>query len=437
MSEITQSDLEKAVSVIQKDRRSGDYRIEIGREKIFRQSVLSIAEGLNIDNEEYSISEMGVVELLEDILMKVGETYWEEDENIDIQSEFEKQKQELFSESFGNSPRSHDIVFPLNLQRLGSMPDRIDLGDAQMECIKYEEWQDSYLQPAFESEISNLEEFYDENPNDPGRFSWSYWRVAYPARDAQYAIYEVQDILRLMMAEINFIHRRWGSSMPRPAGSNRAPRDRWSHLQLPFVYLAFVDGKFKQYHPIDYDYRGGLADRTFMPSIESFDTLPGLYKRKNDLNEIESQISNTLIVFQDGITEPSFRRSFLDFWRGIERLAGKEELENQQIVARAEFAFDFVTDFEPRLRPKTEEAISELSGARNGLVHDWPETRIAERHRDAAKVLLDGLLTLYLEHRHEYEQNDFENLMEYGVMSQTDSEIKRVVKTLERLSLLE
>ncbi|WP_226480387.1 hypothetical protein [Natrinema amylolyticum] len=430
-------DVREAVDRVWKDPRNGEYRIELGKEKEFRRRVISVSEDLNLDNDRHRLSEHGVVELVQDILLRLGKTIETTDEDLDLKKEFENQKQVVFSEVLGNPPNDYQIVFPLNLQVLGSMPDEIDIGETNLELIKYEEWQEKYLQPAIKNQSSNFESFYEENPNDPDRFSWSYWRVIFPARDARYAIYEVQDTLQLLMAEINFIHHKWGISMPRPAGSGRAPRDRWSHLQSPFVFLAFSGDEFERYYALDYDYRGGLADRTFMPNIEDFDSLPGFYKQRDELSGIQELIANTLILFQDGITEPVFRRSFFDFWRGIEHLAGKEGLDNEEIVKRAVFALHFVGEFENGLPSKTEEAINELDTTRNMLTHDWPDARILERHRDAAKVLLDGLLTLYLEHWDEYDMSDFQYLLEFGTMTQSEGEIEQVVDSLERLGVLE
>ena len=225
--------------------------------------------------------------------------------------------------------------------------------------------------------------------------------------------------------------------MPRTAGSDRAPRDRWSHLQLPFVFLAFQDNGFEQYYALDYDYRGGLADRTFMPDIDNFDSLPGFYKRRRELEGLEEILSNVLTLFQDGITEPVFRRSFFDFWRGIEHLAGEAGLKNEEITTRALFALNFVHESKEGLLPEIEEAIDEVGETRNKLTHKWPDARLGERHRDAAKLLLDGLLTLYIENIDEYEREDFQYLLKFGPMTQSGEEIEKIVETLERLEVLD
>lgn len=439
MPRISTEDIQEAVNKIRKDPITGEYKIELERSERqeFKRRAVSITKDLNLDNDEHRISEHGVLELVRNILTKVGEISEKSDEKTDLKEEFQKQKQKTFSETLGNPPTEYHIVFPLNIQVLGSMPDKINLGETTLERINYERWNKDYLQPALRNEDSNFESFYEENPNDPDRFSWSYWKVSYSARDAWYAMYEVHDTLQLMMAEINFLGNQWIRTMPRPAGSGRAPRDRWSHLQMPFVLLSFHDQDFERYYALDYDYRGGLADRTFMPRIESFDSLPGLYRHRRDLDDVENLIANTLVVFQDGITEPVFRRSFFDFWRGIERLAGEDGLDNEDIVNRATFALKFMMDLENGLLPETEEAISELATTRNKLTHEWPEARISERHRDAAKCLLDGLLTLYLEHREEYDKDDFRYLLKFGAMTQSGDEIEKIMEALDRLEVLD
>lgn len=437
MASVSTENIREAVNRVKKDPMTDEYTIRYGTKRGFHQQAVSIAEELGLDNDEYQISESGIVELVQEILLKVGETAHSCSEDINLNDEFENQKQMVFSDTFSGQPNNYEIVFPLDMQVLGIMPSEIDINDSRLELLDYEEWQEDYLQPARKNESSNFKAFYDENPNEPGRIKWSYWRIMYPARDALYAIYEVKDILQLMMAEVNFINYRETTSMPRPVGSNKPPRDRWSYLQLPFVFLAFHDGDFERYYPLDYNYRGGLADRIFMPQIESFDSLPGFYKRRESLDSLEELITNSLIAFQDGITEPVFRRSFFDFWRGVENLAGEDGLKYEDLVDRAVFALDFIDDYDDGLLPETEEAISELATTRNEYAHEWPDIRISERHRDASKILLDGLIILFLEHRDEYEIDDFRYLLEFGVLKQTDDEIERMVETLIRLGILD
>lgn len=437
MAKIATKNIREAIDCVWKNPSTNEYQVQPGRRRGFRRQAISIAEDLNLDNDEHQLSKHGVVELAQEILIETGKKNKETDGKIDYKEEFENQKQEIFSDILGDVANDYEIVFPLNLQVLGSMPDELDLGETNLERIRHKEWQKDYLQPALENESSNFKSFYNENPNHPDRNKWSYWRIVFPARDPLYAIFDVQDTLQLMMAEINFINHQWSSSMPRPAGSDRAPRDRWSHLQLPFVFLAFHDDEFERYDALDYDYRGGLADRTFMPNIEDFDSLPGFYRRESELNDLEELIANTLVAFQDGITEPIFRRSFFDFWRGIERLAGGDGLNNKDIVDRSRFALQFMIEPKDELRPEIEEAISELDTTRNKLTHDWPEVRIFEKHRDAAKLLLESLIALYIEHQNEYNQNDFQNLLKYGTMTQSEGKIEQVITTLGRLDVID
>jgi hypothetical protein len=295
------------------------------------------------------------------------------------------------------------------------MATEIDLGNQSLELINYQEWQE-YLTKAHQNSETNFSSFFDENPNSPDQFNWSFWQVKYPANDARYAIYEIKEKIELLLAEINFFHYFWTRSKPKFSKDSH-PRDRWSHLQTPYTLLAFKDDKFQNYFAVDYDYRGErLADRTFMSNIESIDNLPQFYKKKDEVSKIENIVINSLILYQQGITEPSIPRSLLDFWRGIEHFVGdNRNINTSEIADRAYFAFKYIKDPDTTLSREIKEAMIELSLARNKLVHSWPNARLKERHRDAAKILLDSLIKLFLNNQNHFQHIDtFQKFLKTG-----------------------
>ena len=52
---------------------------------------------------------------------------------------------------------------------------------------------------------------------------------------------------------------------------------------------------------------------------------------------------------------------------------------------------------------------------RNSLAHEGVHIFVGENHRNYAKILLDGMIELYLQEREDFDQDDFDTFLEYGV----------------------
>ena len=192
------------------------------------------------------------------------------------------------------------------------------------------------------------------------------------------------------------------------------PYETWSALREPAFYLVFQDGEYQFLRPTDYGYRRTLkSSKGRNQEAEEFYDLPKL----EESNPVDRDLIGAFLAYQDGLTEPSTRKSFFSFWRGIERLSQTDHPKSA-VTERCRFAFEYARSDE-MVHPTHEKAHDEIHDKRNMVAHEGmgvgADIFVGDDHRNYTKKLLDGMIELYLQHRLEFDQEDFETFLEYGV----------------------
>jgi hypothetical protein len=422
--------LEDALECLRYDPIEEEYRVRSGMgTKIQRILEGYIEEETSFDSQRHKLTKRTVIPAFQDAVIEVAEETHEED-NPELDSLFEEKKAEVLRETLGSDMTKYTVVFPLNLRKRSKIPDSFSTPDADFERISEAVWQEKYEEPARDQDETSLVTFLEESPNDlyegdglGGVFT--YWKTEYDARDHYYALSKIPEIMRLLLGKLNFVMWKRSADVPQPASNERPPNARWSQLKEPFFYMVFDGDEYLRYWPYDYDLRRGSEGgrRDMDERMEKFEEFPDLPADRKDLNGVDEFLANSVLAYQDGITESSVHQSFFAFWRGIENLAQVEPGQNkEEAVDRALFALESMTE-KGIVREELQEAIEEIYSKRNKLVHQGPHTGISRHHRAAAKILLDVLIELYIYYyEEEYTLKDYRRLLEYGAKSVEERE---------------
>lgn len=436
------SRLEDALECLRYDRRKEEYRVQGGMgAKLQRILDDFIEEETNFDSQRDKLTKRTLIPAFQDAVIEIAEETHEED-NPDLDSLLEDKKEGVLRETLGREPTTFTIAFPLNLRESDNIPDSFSTPSSKFERISKTQWREEYEEPARDLDESSLVAFLDESPNDLYESDglggvFTYWKTEFDARDHHYALGRIPEIVRLLLGKLNFIMWKRSASVPQPVSDERPPNARWSQLREPFVYLVFNGDVYQDFRPYDYDLRRGSEGgrRDMDDRMEKFVEFPDLSAAREDLNDLDEILANAVLAYQDGITESSIHQSFFAFWRGIENLAQVERGQDREVaVDRALFALESMTE-KGVVREELLEAIEEIHGKRNELVHQGPHTGISRYHRAAAKILLDGLIELHIYYYEDASsEEDFKRLFAYGTKSEEErEEAIRVIEEIDEL----
>lgn len=406
-----------AYQLIRKDPWDDEYHIRSGQGSKFRQCLLRAVQDFGIDKDQYRLTDRGLFNELYDLLIEIAEVHGTDLSEDQFNNEFRSKRGELFSDWLGTDPETYTVVFPIMI-RSQHFPDEVELYESKAEQIDDDQW-DKFLYAAKESANSNFDTLLDELPNDIqsdhplDRREWTYLKVDIEGRDEFYPLFRVINLVELRFAEINFFDQLWLAGMPQPARPGRAPHEKWSRLQRAPFYLIFQGRDHITHRGVDYDYRRSVGILHFsQANVDEISEIP-TFDYDADKGTYEGYIVSALLAYQDGITERSVRQSFFSFWRGIEILSKTSNFG--KMVDRGEFAVSYHHDGDNPFLPKTRKAIEEIVDIRHKLVHEGLKTEVQQSHRDGAKILLDGLLYLYIQKYGEWDIDDMASFLKYGV----------------------
>ncbi|GAB3681196.1 hypothetical protein GCM10028857_05050 [Salinarchaeum chitinilyticum] len=406
-----------AYQLIHEDPFSGEYQVKIGQSSNFRRFLFRAVQDFGINRDEHKLTNRGICNEFHEMLIEIAEEEGTDLSESEFNREFHRKKGELFSDWLGGDPESYTIAFPI-MMRSKHFPNQVEFYGSKAEQIGNEEWE-SYLNTSIEAEDSNFSTLLDELPNDfesdhpLDRREWTYLKVNIEGRDRLYPLLEVSNLIEIKFAEINFFDHLWGSDMPQPASSDRVPNEKWSRLQEPPFYLVFKDGDYVTHRMVDYDYRRSIGRFHFSQTdISDVSEIP-TFDYDAEKGTYEGHIVAALLAYQDGMTERSVRQSFFSFWRGIEILSNTSN--SSKMVDRGEFAVSYHHDGESSFLPEMRDAIEEIENIRHKLVHEGLKTEVHRGHRNGAKVLLDGLLYLYIQKFDDWDLDDMASFLRHGV----------------------
>lgn len=392
-----ESNLEKAMDCIEHPPHPGIYTSP-GRPFAFHMMNL-IREDLPINIEEDKIAVQTVSEELEPILKEAA--FQDNPEDV-FNDEFERYIKDLRT----RNPDKYEIVFPLNLQDRQDPPDEFSVRGTVIHRISGDEWENEYLTPA-RFEADNLSSFLRKTPNDPLNDEYTFWKVTAEGRGRRYAMFEASNLVKLMLAKINYAFRRW---YLRPTSS--LPRVQWSRLESPFFLLAFQDSEFQHFHISDYDSRQPMSiPWEHMDVLNVYNSLPEF---TGDLSPVDTDIVNSLYEFQDALTARRQKEAFFCFWRGVETLCQTERGQaTEDTLNRAVFAAECQQPREEWNEPFDITA-DEIDEMRNDVAHGSGHVPLSQYHQDFVKHLFDSLLDLYFKYRGELREDEFRYFLEYG-----------------------
>lgn len=406
-----------AYQLIQKNPWNDEYHVKFGQATEFRWRLFRAVRDFGIDKDQYRLTDRGLFSEFYDLFIEIAEDHGTNLSEDQFNNEFRSKRGELFSDWLGTDPNTYTVVFPIMI-RSQYFPNEVELYESKAEQIDDDQWEE-FLYTAKESDDPNFDAFLDELPNDIqsdhslDQYEWTYLKVDIDGRDKFYPLSRVIDLVELRFAEINFYDQLWAAGMPHPAGSGRAPHEKWSRLQRAPFYLIFQGGDYIAYHGIDYDYRRSVGMLHFSHAdIDEVGEIP-TFEYDADKGTYEGYIVSALLAYQDGITERSVRQSFFSFWRGIEILSKTSNYG--KMVDRGKFAVSYHHNGDITFLPETREAIEEIIDIRHELVHEGLKTEVHQGHRDGAKILLDGLLYLYIQKYGKWEIDDMASFLKHGV----------------------
>lgn len=192
--------------------------------------------------------------------------------------------------------------------------------------------------------------------------------------------------------------------------SDGLPKHSWMNLRSPpDLLVADEDGDIGYAHAIDRNYR--RAETVNWVDEERRDRFDSLLSLNTD-SKYDKKLIDAFYSYHRGMAEQWTHTSFLYFWQGVDRLATQpdESPRTQEVVERAGFVYDLMGNIDPIFQ----DVLNDLADKRNALVHEGPSTTVTRRFQEYTKVLLDALITLYLECRDVFTVQEMNDLLEYG-----------------------
>ncbi|WP_434522506.1 hypothetical protein [Halorubrum sp. AS12] len=425
---MTDSKIKQAIDCTRRSITQDGYGVSPSRADEFHKYISRIAgEELSIDHHHHRVTQHTIIQSVKEIIFELAARL-DDDSNINLRNEFESLKNEMCKEMLGSGLTRYTIAFPLNIIGMGEPGDTFHTPDGDVTKISRHEWEKNYEDPARENE--SLERFlYRESPNElgPDKFNnnkFTFWEVEYFARDPEYAIYAAQSIIQLFISKLNFVHYRRSRAPTQPSG-NSPYYQRWSPLRQPFIYIVLDDQNHIRYQIGDFEYRRRpLRAHEDMSEYENWlDELPDLNAVNHDGDDntqIDNDLINALLAYQDGLTRSSPQQSFFSFWRGLENLTHVERGQPRQQVSKRAIGLFKLEATDHYVPWHQQEKLDELYDKRNDIAHDGPHTRIRESHKIITKRILDVLLQFHFEHYTEFNKEEMRTLLKICCNSMED-----------------
>ncbi|MFC6722892.1 hypothetical protein ACFQE1_00430 [Halobium palmae] len=423
------SPVKKAYSYIERGFPNGEIRVPRRGSELFAHEVNRIIEEkLTFDIHDARLTHREIWESIKELLVEIKREEVNEGLSEDIETLFDRRKGDVLSELFGKELKEYTLTFPLNLGVLEPLVDELPVLNREFKPVPQNEWIEEYFDVAKAEDDGFLRNFLDVSPNDFLSETFSYYKIRYNARSEGYALYRIQDLANIALGKLNHCIFRHSREIPRPRNETALPHETWAALKEPAVYLVFQEGEYLFPRPMDYGYRrGAKTSHRHQQYIERFYDLPTL----SEDDDVDTDLINALLAFQDGMTESLRRKSFFGFWRGIEILSQvgrpKSEIKN-----RSRFGREYMWG-ENAVLPIFEKTHEELDDIRNKLAHDGVHVFVGDDHRNYTKLLLDGMIELYYEERDNFDQDGFGTFLEYGVeYKENTDKIARVLEFASR-----
>ncbi|MFC4989278.1 hypothetical protein [Saliphagus infecundisoli] len=408
----------------------GATHVDHGRQKEFRRHVLNIIDSeTSYDGHEDRLTKQTLLIATHELLIEVKEET-HENPNKDPISIFEGLKAQMLRETLGKDLTTYTIAFPLNIQRIRHFPSSFSVPETTIKNISRDTWKNEYESVAWDDE--SFERFLQrESPNSLekdnfGNSKFTFWTADFDARDGYYALFQMQDIVRLFISKLNYALHKQQRARSQPANKTRPSNVRWSPLRQPFFYFIFDGAEYVDFHPMNFDYRR----RAYFPPnnidelVDDYLALPDLpatphgeatpnEDEEDNRDRLDKILEDALLAYQDGITAATPQQSFFSFWRGIDSLTHVERDQPSKVaLKRARVVFEKRSKGEYITREERE-AIDELWSKRNDIAHIGSHVRIDEPYRTITKRMLDKLIQLHFDHYQEYNTGDFQTYLKH------------------------
>lgn len=113
----------------------------------------------------------------------------------------------------------------------------------------------------------------------------------------------------------------------------------------------------------------------------------------------------------------------------MERLTQTDRGDStQEVLNRAEFVYNQIGG---TIDPIFKDVLDGVGEKRNTFVHEGPGISVTQRFQEYTKLLLDGLITLYLECREDFSLQEMSDLLEYGPSDWKKAELVRKVAQMD------
>jgi len=405
------SPVSKGFDFIEQDPVRDEIRVRFGAGEIFHYYLDKIIEDqfkLNIHDKKITYSDLG--EVVKGIMFDMKRAQIEGDLSGGPVAEFDKRKGEALSEFLSNGLRDYTLTFPLNLGLIQPDIDEISVLEGCFQPVDQDRWVKDYFGVAKAEDERFFTEFLEISPNNFLDRTFAYFKIDYQARSEGYALSRVQDLANLAIGELNLCIHQNSRAPPKPSSDTALPYETWAALKEPGFYLVFEDDEYLFPRPMDYGYRRYVkSSRQRKDDVADFYSLPEL----SEDDPVDTDLINAILAYQDGLTEPSKRKAFFSFWRGLENLSQIDSPKGE-VKDRGRFALEHMRGRDTVL-PTHERAHEQIDDVRNSLAHEGVHIHVGNEHRDYAKILLDGMIELYLQKREEFNREDFDTFLKYGI----------------------
>ena len=331
------SPISKAFNYVKHHPLEDDVRVMWGTREMFDYHIsMIIDEQFKIDIHDKRITHNEIAQAVKDILFDMKRDQVVGDLANDIDSAFNNRKGEALSELLRGTLTEYTLTFPLNLGLIQPYIDELSVLEADFQPVEQEEWVDEYFEVAKAEDDGFLKKFLQVSPNDFLDDQFAYFEIQYEARSEGYALARVQDLANLAVGQLNScIHQR-SRAPSRPSNGTALPYETWAALKEPAFYLVFDKNEYLFPRPMDYGYRRviGTSERRKQDVLD-FYSLPEL----SEGDPVDTDLINGILAYQDGMTEPSKRKSFFSFWRGIENLS-QVASPKHEVKERSRFALE-------------------------------------------------------------------------------------------------
>lgn len=401
-----------AVSLFESD--SDTISLKGSNIKRFNSRLEVICDEFPLDPTELSISQDSYTQAMRKFLFTLRE-------EVNPGETFESKYQTLIDELAGRSIKEFRIGMPWSLRfRRGSGPDSFEILGETFHRLSPREWTSQFVSLAQGSE--GYENIVEASVNDPtDRRTYTFWRHDIRARDPQYAIDRVEELVEVLFGKLLFFSR-FREGYPMRFGPGSIWARGWADLKNPFIYIVIEDGSYLRTY-FDEDVAERNRERVDAKRLERFlDAFPQLRTGE----PILSDMIGALRSLQSAMTTPDKKKSFLDLWRALDicTLAGRD-LAVKDVLGRGAATIEFNLP-----RPVLEHRLHKMEDKRNSLVHQDIGTEVEERDIEFMHALVEGSLHFLWAHLTDYSREDIIYFLKSAQKS--DTELRRRLKQIER-----